>query len=147
MTRDVPYHRIVLRISSHHHLHSSSLPHPVPLSAPAVLRFSCIHFFHLPGCYSYVICFTTRSFLFSKGSFLPARPHTRSSTLPPNCRFEVYFNRPISEGLHPLSSRPTHSFPLGSTQLSPILSPLPILHSPFYFFSLLFVVCPIRPSP
>lgn len=57
-------------------LHSPSPPHPVPLSAPAILRFSCIRFFHLPGCYSYVIWFTTRSFLFSKDSFLPAQPRS-----------------------------------------------------------------------
>lgn len=48
------------------------------LSAPAIHRFLFIHFFHLPGCYSYVIWFTTRSFLFPQG-FLNVRSHPRSS--------------------------------------------------------------------
>ena len=114
--RTLPPHRSHLPPSHFiHHLHSSSPSTLSPLSAPAIHRFSCIHFLHLPGCYSYVIWFTSRSFLFRGLSFV--RPHIRSSISTPNCRFKVHFNC-LSVASFALFSQSTHSFPSGSSTLS-----------------------------
>ena len=125
-----PHHRIVpifpLRISSitciHHHSHLSLSVHR-PSSA-----FLASISFYLPGCYSYVIWFTPRSFLFSRvlsrsATFVLRSPHPTVGLKSILIAYEWSTSR---------SSRSTHSFPSVSTTLSR-LSPVSIIHSLLFF--------------
>lgn len=135
--RSPPSHRPHLLPSHfiHHYLHSSS---PCPLQCTGHPPLFMDPFLPFPGLF---LCYLVSStlLLLSKDSFLPIRPHSfsvfpivglKSILIDLGDRFHALF----------LSVNPLLSVRI---YITPILSP----SFYFYFFSLPFIVCPIRPSP